>query len=499
MVTYGEQVRMLQEFYAAHDPSKDEQGIVAIVDKRKGQRPELSPAQWKMICAQLKKKYGHAVYPEGPGGPSTCEEVTAIPASSASATLMTPQQTPPAHAVAVEAGAESESLQPTGQPADGENHPSAAVGAIVPATQCADTAIGQDSTTDVVPAPQQVADTTTSKPSAAGPDPFQDQIRALAAFYAEHDRSKDQRSVVAILDKRRGANSALTSDQWTALGMQLEKKYGHPLGPGEPSDSWSEVETDTDLDTSSTTEIVAAEDERVQELAQFAPEVLATMVVEREMQIAQLREKAKQKVRELLRQKVGAVKALDGRSAKVTALESQVREVSRRAEVRQKRIDQLQAANQKQKVELEALRQESGVAHAQEMQRVADLERQVQDLSTEAETDAAEEAARTMSRQRELEGTRQEQAALQVEMMELAAALASAERSQSAWQSKAREAQEQLEELRRATAVARSEEGAPQAATSVAPASVQLQQPVAEGGLDDMQCAIVEARVLRER
>ena len=68
------------------------------------------------------------------------------------------------------------------------------------------------------------------------------------------------------------------------------------------------------------------------------------------------REKAKQKVRELLRQKVGAVKALDGRSAKVTALESQVREVSRRAEVRQKRIDQLQAANQKQKVELEALR-----------------------------------------------------------------------------------------------------------------------------------------------
>ena len=176
-----------------------------------------------------------------------------------------------------------------------------------------------------------------------------------------------------------------------------------------------------------------------------------------------------------------------------------MREVSRRAEVRQKRIDQLQAANQKQKVELEALRQESGVAHAQEMQRVADLERQVQDLSTKAETDAAEEAARTMSRQRELEGTRQEQAALQVEVMELAAALASAERSQSAWQSKAREAQEQLEELRRATAVARSEEGAPQAATSVAPASVQLQQPVAEGGLDDMQCAIVEARVLRER
>eukprot|EP01048_Picozoa_sp_COSAG05_P017531 COSAG05_NODE_2405_length_3103_cov_1.927097_1_plen_859_part_00 len=63
VATYDEQVRMLQEFYATHDPSKDEQGIMAIVNARKGQRPELSPDEWKDLCAKLKKKYGHAVCP----------------------------------------------------------------------------------------------------------------------------------------------------------------------------------------------------------------------------------------------------------------------------------------------------------------------------------------------------------------------------------------------------------------------------------------------------
>jgi hypothetical protein len=59
----------------------------------------------------------------------------------------------------------------------------------------------------------------------------EEQVNALRDFYAKHDSSKTAEQVVGIVDKRRGAQAAVSPAVWAQLCTQLERKYGERPAP----------------------------------------------------------------------------------------------------------------------------------------------------------------------------------------------------------------------------------------------------------------------------
>jgi chromosome segregation ATPase len=388
----------------------------------------------------------------------------------------------------------------------------------------------------------------------------EEQVNALRDFYAKHDSSKTAEQVVGIVDKRRGAQAAVSPAVWAQLCTQLERKYGErpappttaatsstsstaPAPPLRASNTATAGAADTLIPTQrpvagAAAAVAAAAETRGQEstanaatpaadegtLAAASSELqsmvalgadeLATKLVAKECEMTKLRAKAKQKMRDLIREKDSAAAQTEKQmTVRVGALEVQLREATRRAEVRQKRIEQLQSANQRQKAELDELGRVSIEAATQDREETTKLQERVEELLASASAGTAESSRRGQLHQRELEGARAEQAALQVEVAELTTALAGAQRSQAEWRAKAGEAQAQAAAAAAATtretaaiipssaplaAAAASVDGGISRAAELGDAEGSV-EPGGGTGLEASQRAVVEGRVLRER
>ena len=52
------QQRVLTAAYGEWDDSKSAEDVRGIIDKRRGEEPELPEEEWRLLCAKLKEKYG---------------------------------------------------------------------------------------------------------------------------------------------------------------------------------------------------------------------------------------------------------------------------------------------------------------------------------------------------------------------------------------------------------------------------------------------------------
>ena len=52
------QQRGLTAAYGEWDDSKSAEDVRGIIDKRRGEEPELPAEEWRLLCAKLKEKYG---------------------------------------------------------------------------------------------------------------------------------------------------------------------------------------------------------------------------------------------------------------------------------------------------------------------------------------------------------------------------------------------------------------------------------------------------------
>ena len=52
------QQRVLIAAYGEWDDSKSAEDVLGIIDKRRGEEPELPEEEWRLLCAKLKEKYG---------------------------------------------------------------------------------------------------------------------------------------------------------------------------------------------------------------------------------------------------------------------------------------------------------------------------------------------------------------------------------------------------------------------------------------------------------
>ena len=224
---------------------------------------------------------------------------------------------------------------------------------------------------------------------------------------------------------------------------------------------------------------------RVTELAQLEPPALAAMMVQLEEELVSVRAKAKRLMLEMVREKDTTIQA--ARDAEALAA-GKLSEATRRGEVRQKRIEQLQRDIEQQQAELAAWEKSAEESTATGQARVIELEREACDLREALAAAGVESATKLRAMHREVETSRAEHAQLQVEVAELARALAASERS--------------LESLK-AQAEAAEASAAGARLTSSA-AAVPSNSAVAEGAtggedLEEKQMAVVEGRVLRDR
>ena len=77
--TREEQVAELQAYYARHDATKTAEQVAAIVDKRRGQKPCLTPGQWLQLSAALGSKYAEPLVASSPPPPPPPAEATPSP------------------------------------------------------------------------------------------------------------------------------------------------------------------------------------------------------------------------------------------------------------------------------------------------------------------------------------------------------------------------------------------------------------------------------------
>ena len=86
---YERQVRVLTEFYAKHDPTKDGAACRAIIDKRRKAAPYLHEVAWKDLCSKLASKYGgedpESVSSPPPASATTTDESTSAKAEAEAA------------------------------------------------------------------------------------------------------------------------------------------------------------------------------------------------------------------------------------------------------------------------------------------------------------------------------------------------------------------------------------------------------------------------------
>lgn len=435
MADRATQVELLCGFYARHDPTKSHAAIEEIVDKRRGAAPALSTQRWNAISAALEKKYGEP-----------------LPA-------LTPEPAPepePEPAAATDASAPE--AAPTGSTALLRPR-----GSFTAAARAA----------------------TASAVSAAG---------AVALTAA------DKTGVSAVADKTGissglsvGLSAGLTAAGKAAAGFTARTAdLGASSTPGGESSVAPPLDTVTALEPEpapSAEELEAAEAKRqarVTDLAQREPPALAEMVVQLEEEIVSVRAKAKRLMLEVVREKDATIQASQDAEA---AAASQLSEATRRAEVRQKRIEQLQREVEQQQAELTAWEKSAEESTATGQARVLELEGEARDLREALTAAGVESATKLRGMHREVETSRAEHAQLQVEVTELATALAASERALESWKARA-EATEAGSTS--ASAIATS------SAVAVNP-NPALAQPTTGEALEEQQMATLEARVLRER
>jgi len=450
MATRDAQVELLCGFYARHDAGKSRAAIEEIIDKRRGAEPALSWQRWSAISAALEKKYGEPL-------PSLAPQPQPEPEPE-------PQPEP----------------QPTTAPRLG-----AGLSSLKAARAATVTAV-----------------------SAAG-------AAALTAA--------DKTGVSAVADKAGlsaglsvGLSAGLTAAGKAAAGLTARTteqgggggaESGAALAPAAPA----VVEPEPEPPTAEELAAVEAERQtRLAELGRLEPAALATMVVAQEAEVVSVRAKAKRLMLEMVREKDSAiVAARDGE----TAAAAKLSEATRRAEVRQKRVEQLQRDLEQQQAELSAWEKSAEESSATGQARVQELEGEVRDLREALTAAGAESASRLRGMHREVEASRAEHAQLQVEVAELAAALAGSERAQQSWKERAEAAEAATATATAAIATeaarAANDAGTGRAGSIPAESSAgamgsdsTVVRPAiggVTGGLEEDQLAVVEGRVLRER
>jgi hypothetical protein len=223
---------------------------------------------------------------------------------------------------------------------------------------------------------------------------------------------------------------------------------------------------------------------RVTELAQLEPPALAALMVQLEEELVSVRAKAKRLMLEMVREKDATIQAARDAEA---ATAGKLSEATRRGEVRQKRIEQLQRDIEQQQAELTAWEKSAEESTATGQARVVELQGEARDLREALTAAGVESASKLRAMHREVETSRAEHAQLQVEVAELARALAASERSLESLKARAEAAEA-------ATAGARLTSSA-----AAVPSNSAVAEPATGEALEEKQMAVVEGRVLRER
>eukprot|EP01043_Picozoa_sp_COSAG02_P022895 COSAG02_NODE_1206_length_13888_cov_15.018130_1_plen_571_part_00 len=435
MAARATQLELLCGFYARHDPAKSREAIEEIIDKRRGAAPALSNQRWDAISAALEKKYGEPL-------PKLAPEPAREPAPEPE-----PEPAPPGEAGATTA----------------------------PRPRASFTAAARAVTASAV--------------SAAG-------AAALTAA--------DKTGVSAVADKA-GISSGLSVGLSAGLSAAGKAAAGFTSRTAEPSarsgggansvalpgNTASPVEPEPERPSAEELEAAKAKRlARVTELTELEQQALASMVVQLEEEMVSVRAKAKRLMLEMVREKDATIQA--ARDAEAAAV-GELSEATRRGEVRQKRIEQLQRDIEQQQAELVAWEKSAEESTATGQARVLELEGEARDLREALTAAGVESASKLRGMHREIESSRAEHAQLQVEVAELATALAASERSLESYKARA-EAAEAIS----TTAAAQT------TITAAAPPCAVLtnsavSQPATDEALEEQQMAVLEGRVLRER
>ena len=420
--TREEQVAELQAYYARHDATKTAGQVAAIIDKRRGQKPCLTPGQWLQLSAALGSKYAEPLVASSSPPP------------------------PPAQTTPLPGGDDAQG----GGDAPGTGRGLAArlgAGAGLSSLKAA-----RDATM-----------------SAAG---------AVA----------DRTGVSSVAD-RTGLSAGLSAsvNAAAAVGKAALSARVEPAPEPEPEPVSAEP-TESSGDEGGGDAAVAAEQKaaREAELVAMDPAALAGLVLEREAELATAQAQARRTLRGVRREQEAATRAAAEREAAGAAA---LGEATHKAEVRAKRLQQLAKTVERQEAELGEWERTAEQSSASGQQRVDELEGEVGKLRDALTAAGAESAEALRAMQREVEASRAEHAQLQVEITELAAALAAAERSQTEWRTRAEAA-----EAAAAATPAEIAAGGGAAEPAVAPSP-----SAAAGEMEADQLAVVEGRVLRER